>query len=72
MSEVKIYLSAVRANTGLNQNQWAEKLGVSPTTVKNWELGNSKPDMNQLRTMSDLSGIPMEFIFAKESINNGM
>lgn len=64
MSKIfKIYLPAVRANTGMNQSQWAKALGVTPNTVFNWENGRSSPKIEHLRKMSELSGIPMEHIF---------
>lgn len=40
------------------------KLGVTNATVNNWENGKTEPTLSQLRKMSDLSGIPMDFIFA--------
>ena len=50
----RISIAACRVNAKLNQRKFAEKVGVSLATVTNWELG---------RTISELSGIPMDFIF---------
>ena len=61
---ISISLKAVRTNTGMTQKEWAEKLGVTDVTVNNWENGKTEPTLSQLRKMSDLSGIPMDFIFA--------
>lgn len=60
----KIYLKSVRINAGYTQQEWAKKLGVSKDTVLNWENGKTEPTLSQIRTMSELSGIPMDFIFA--------
>jgi len=38
-SEVK----AVRAKLGLSQNKFAALLGISPSTLKNWEQGRRHP-----------------------------
>ena len=59
----RISIAACRVNAKLKQREFAEKVGVSPATVTNWELGKTEPDLSQLRTISELSGIPMAFIF---------
>lgn len=68
----KINLAAVRANVNKTQKEWAELLGVSHYTVNNWELGKSYPNAIQLRKMSELSGIPMDFIFVPERHENSV
>lgn len=65
----KISLEAVRVNAGMNQKEWAKKLGVSNNTVINWEKGNTEPTLSQVREMSLLSGIPMDFIFVPDKFN---
>lgn len=65
----KITLEAVRVNAHMKQVEWAKALGVSHTTVVNWEKGNTEPSLSQLRKMSELSGIPMDFIFVPEKSN---
>ena len=64
----KISLEAVRVNAKCNQKEWAELLGVSNKTVVNWEKG-TEPTLSQLRKMSELSGIPMDFIFVPDKFN---
>ncbi len=65
----KISLEAVRVNAKCNQKEWAKLLGVSNKTVVNWEKGNTEPTLSQLRKMSELSGIPMDFIFVPDKFN---
>ena len=60
---MKIYLSACRVNAGMTQAEWAEKLNVTKQTVANWEKGITRPKMDQVIIMSQLSGIPIEHIF---------
>ena len=62
----RISLEAVRVNANMTQKEWAERLGVSNNTVVNWEKGNTEPSVSKLREMSQLSGIPMDFIFVPE------
>lgn len=59
----RISLEACRVNAKLTQKQMAEILGVNQTTVLSWEKGKTEPSLSQLRTISQLSGIPMDFIF---------
>ena len=59
----KISLEAARVNAKLTQKELAEILGVSTATIVNWEKGNSEPNLTQLRKISELSGIPLDFIF---------
>ena len=35
----------------------------------NWEKGKTEPTLSQLRKMSELSGIPMDFIFVPNKFN---
>ena len=60
---IKIYLPAVRVNAGMTQEEWSNALGVDKSTVLNWEKGKSEPPASTLRKMSELSGIPMDFIY---------
>ena len=65
----RISLEAVRVNAKKTQKEWAGLLGVSNATVVNWEKGNTEPSLSQLRTMSELSGVPMDFIFVPDKSN---
>jgi DNA-binding XRE family transcriptional regulator len=65
----RISLEAVRVNAKMTQKEWADALGVSNTTVVNWEKGNTEPSLSQLREMSRLSEIPMDFIFVPDKSN---
>ena len=66
----KISLEAVRVNAGYNQKEWAEMFGISNSTVVNWgKRKKTEPTLSQLRKMSELSGIPMDFIFVPNRFN---
>ena len=65
----KISLEAVRVNAKMTQKEWASRLGVSNSTVVNQEKGNTEPSLSQLREMSRLSGVPMDFIFVPDKSN---
>lgn len=59
----KIILAAARVNARMNQREFAEFMGVDVSTVTNWEKGKTEPSASQLRKISEVSGIPMDFIF---------
>ncbi len=59
----RITLEAARVNAHLTQKELAEILGVSNATVVNWEKGKTEPSLSQLKKISELSGIPSDFIF---------
>lgn len=65
----KISLEAVRVNAGKTQKEWAKLLGVSNATIVNWEKGNTEPSLSALPKMSELSHIPMDFIFVPDISN---
>lgn len=65
----RISLEAARVNANLTQAKLAKILGVSKTTVCNWENGLTEPSLSQLRKISELSGIPMDFIFVPDKSN---
>lgn len=66
MPNVRISLEAVRVNCRITQEQFANELYVSKGTVWNWENGKGEPTLSQLRKMSELSTIPIDFIFVPE------
>ena len=59
----RISIAACRTNANLTQREFAEKLGVSLATVTNWESSKTEPSASQLRMISEISGVPMDFIF---------
>ena len=59
----QISLEAARVNAHMTQPEWAEALGVRTTTIVSWEKGRTEPTLSQVRKISELSGIPMDFIF---------
>ena len=47
-------LKKLRLATGMRQEDLAEKLGVSRSTVTCWELGTNKPTADMLVKLSNL------------------
>ena len=65
----RIIIAACRVNAKMTQIEFAQALGVDRSTIANWEAGNTEPNANQLRKISELSGIPMDFIYVPERSN---
>lgn len=53
-------LIKLRKEKVLSQEELAEKLNVTRQTISKWELGQSKPDMDTLKEMSNLFGVSIE------------
>lgn len=62
----KIRIAAARINAGLTQREFAQEIGVNLSTITNWEGGKTEPNVSQLRKISEISGIPMDFIFVPD------
>ena len=58
----KVYLDAVRINAQMSQEEWANALSVTKQTVTSWEAGKTQPRFDQVQRMSELSGIPLDYI----------
>jgi len=51
-----------REQAGITQLQLANELGVTPSTVYNWERGRNEPKASQLKAMATLFGVTMDDI----------
>lgn len=63
---MKLYLKAARVNAGLTQKQAAEALGISKSTLLNYEMYRTKPDIELSKKIADLYGMAVDnLIFFK-------
>ena len=58
----QITLKAARVNAGYTQKEAAIKLGVSNTTLLNWEKGISMPKANHIDDICDLYKVPYDML----------
>jgi transcriptional regulator with XRE-family HTH domain len=65
---MQISLKACRVNANLKQTDLAKLLSVCPDTIKNWESGKTSPSSVQLQKISNITQIPMEFIFLPQTL----
>ena len=58
-----------RISKHYTQRQLAELINAKHNSISDWEKGNTEPSLSQLREMSRLSGVPMDFIFVPDKSN---
>lgn len=58
--EIGKKLKDARTNSGLTQENVAERAGVSRQTVSNWENGRSYPDIVSVIKLSDIYSISLD------------
>ena len=52
-------IRAIRVKLGLNQDEFADRVGATQSTVSRWERG-AKPEFEHLQTIAKLGNIPVE------------
>jgi len=50
----------------MTQEELGEAIGVTSTTVNKWEKGVGEPNFSQVKKISELSHIPLDYILIKE------
>lgn len=59
-------ITELRKRNGLSQEQFGDKMGVSRQAVSKWEMAQTTPDINKLMAMSELFGVPVDFLLKDE------
>lgn len=62
MAIQKVSLPVARKIANLTQAGLGAAVGVSESTVSNWEKGKSEPTVNQAKKISEVTGIPLDTI----------
>lgn len=72
MDQEKIgkFISALRKQQGLTQEQLGEKLGVTNKTVSRWETGKYMPDLDKLQDLSAFLGVSVNELLSGERIED--
>ena len=58
----KVSLKAARINANLTVDQSAKKIGVSVSTIKNWETGKTFPDQPKIEKICTVYDVPYDLI----------
>ena len=67
MLSEKIY--TLRRKNGLSQEQLAEKIGVSRQAVSKWEGGQSTPELDKLKALSECFQITLDELTGNEAVS---
>lgn len=68
MQSQKITLKAARVNADLSQQEAAKALGISVSTLQNYESGKTIPDWSMVKRIEEVYSFPADFIiFAQAS-----
>lgn len=59
-------LKAARKESGLSQEQLAEKMSVSRSAVAKWESDNGMPDVNNLKVMAQLLDVSVDYLLDED------
>lgn len=63
MEKRKIKIAAVRVNAGLSQEELAEKMNVSRSSIVNWENGKTSISSASLFQLAEICNWPVDQIF---------
>ena len=66
MAIPKFKLKAARVNKEMTQGDVAKALGRNKQTIVNWENGVTEIKVSDLLQLSELYGIPIEFLEVKK------
>ena len=71
MDQIKIgkFISELRKEKGMTQEQLAVKLGVTQKSVSRWETGKNMPDLSLLQLLSAELGISVSELLDGEKIS---
>ena len=64
--EIANRLCAYRKNSGMSQEELAEKVGVSRQAVSKWERGEASPDTDNLILLSKIYGVTLDELINKD------
>lgn len=60
-------IKRLRKEKGMSQEQLAEQLIVTHQAVSKWETGNAQPDIDTLKKLSEIFGVPIEELIYERS-----
>lgn len=65
-------LISLRKQSGLTQEQLAEKVGVSRQSIASWEKGDSTPDISKCIALADLYNVSLDDLVGHSENSNGI
>lgn len=62
----KLMLRPLRMEKGLGQREMANRIGVTPGAVAQWELGQCNPSLANLLALADLLDCSIDQLLARD------
>lgn len=56
-------LKQARKNTGFTQREVAKEIKIPYSTIANWELGRTQPDIESIGILADFYGVSVDWLF---------
>ena len=70
MNDVAKNIKKIRTESGMTQEDLAEKMCVTRQTISNWETGKSQPDIETLTELAEVFSVDItEMIYGRKTIN---
>ena len=60
--EFKVRLKELRIESGFSQVDIAKKLNMSKMAISHWEKGNSEPSIEQLKILSRIFDVSVDYL----------
>ena len=60
-------ISILRRDSGLSQDELAERLNVSRQSVSKWETGSALPDSDKILALAELFDVSTDFLLGVEN-----
>ena len=67
-SNLRERLIQLRMEARLSQNELAERLGVSRSAIRGWEIGETLPGARPLMILADYYGVSVDYILGREEM----
>lgn len=65
MGEFESVFKRLRTSCGLTQNEMADRLGVSKSTISMYENGNREPDFDTLERIADFFNVDIDYLLGR-------
>lgn len=65
MGEFESVFKRLRTSCGLTQNDMADRLGVSKSTISMYENGNREPDFETLERIADFFNVDIDYLLGR-------
>ena len=59
-------ITELRKRSGLSQEQFGDRIGVSRQAVSKWEMSQTTPDLNKIMAVAEFFGVSTDFLLKDE------